>query len=59
VIVGAKTISQLEDNIASTRLRLSETELATLDQVSELPPEYPGWMLAMQSQYRAKAPMKE
>jgi len=26
--------------------------------VSALPPEYPGWMLALQGDYRAKAPEK-
>ena len=45
VIIGAKTQEQLLDNIAATNLTLSEQELATLDKVSELPSEYPGWML--------------
>ncbi|MBZ9557882.1 MULTISPECIES: aldo/keto reductase [unclassified Modicisalibacter] len=48
VIVGAKRIDQLDDNVAATRVRLSDAELATLDGVSELPPEYPGWMLERQ-----------
>ena len=59
VIIGVKNLSQLEDNIASTRLKLSETELKELDDVSQLPVEYPGWMIAFQGQYRAKAPVKE
>ena len=59
VIIGAKTVKQLDDNIASTKLLLTSEELATLDEVSQLPPEYPGWMMAMQGQYRAKAPIKE
>ena len=59
VIVGAKTVPQLEDNIASTKLKLSVEELARLDEVSQLPAEYPGWMMAMQGQYRALAPFKE
>ena len=59
VIIGAKTLVQLEDNIASTKLKLSETELKALEDVSQLPVEYPGWMLAFQGQYRAKAPVKE
>ena len=37
---------------------LNEDELQVLDGVSALPPEYPGWMLAMQGQYRAKLPEK-
>jgi aryl-alcohol dehydrogenase-like predicted oxidoreductase len=59
VIVGAKTQDQLRDNIASTRVALTESELAALDQVSQLPPEYPGWMLALQGQLRAKPPVKD
>jgi hypothetical protein len=31
---------------------LSADELAELDKVSALPPEYPGWMLARQGQVR-------
>jgi hypothetical protein len=59
VIIGAKTPEQLDDNIASTRVRLTNEDLSVLNEVSQLPPEYPGWMLAFQGQYRAKAPVKE
>ena len=59
VIIGAKSVEQLEDNIASTKVRLTDEDLNALDAVSQLPPEYPGWMLAMQGQYRAKPPFKE
>lgn len=58
VIVGAKTPAQLADNIGATQLELKAEELQALDEVSALPPEYPGWMLAMQGQYRAKPPVK-
>ena len=33
--------------------------LKTLDEVSALPSEYPGWMLSFQGQARAKRPHKE
>jgi len=59
VIIGAKSMDQLRDNIASTRVQLTEAELKSLDEVSQLQPEYPGWMLAMQGQMRAKPPVKE
>jgi aryl-alcohol dehydrogenase-like predicted oxidoreductase len=59
VIIGAKSMEQLRDNVASTRVQLSAEEIAMLDDVSQLPQEYPGWMLALQGQYRAKAPYKE
>jgi len=52
VIVGTKTVEQLDDNIAATDVKLTATELATLDDVSRLPAEYPGWMLARQGDPR-------
>jgi aryl-alcohol dehydrogenase-like predicted oxidoreductase len=58
VIIGAKTTAQLDDNLGATRLELSAEELKALDELSALPPEYPGWMLAMQGQYRAKQPVR-
>ncbi|HEX4242148.1 MAG TPA: aldo/keto reductase [Steroidobacteraceae bacterium] len=59
VIIGAKSMDQLRDNLAASRLVLGEAEIKALDEVSRLPEEYPGWMLAFQGQYRAKAPFKE
>jgi aryl-alcohol dehydrogenase-like predicted oxidoreductase len=59
VIIGAKSLEQLNDNIASTRVRLSESDMKVLEEVSQLPPEYPGWMLAFQGQSRSKPPVKE
>ncbi|MET7935518.1 aldo/keto reductase [Streptomyces sp. NPDC005322] len=35
VILGARTVEQLEDNLAAAELRLSEAELARLDKVSD------------------------
>lgn len=52
VIIGAKRMQQLEDNIASTDVRLGEDELQALDKVSALPSEYPGWMLERQGAHR-------
>jgi len=48
VIIGAKTVEQLDDNLAATGLLLTAAELARLDEVSALPAEYPGWMLERQ-----------
>lgn len=48
VIVGAKSQEQLADNIAAGELQLSEGDLAALNEVSKLPPEYPGWMFDRQ-----------
>jgi len=55
VILGARRREQMLDNIAATDLVLSDGELATLDEVSALTPEYPGWMLERQAAYRAGA----
>ena len=52
-------MDQLRDNIASSKLQLDDAEIKLLDEVSRLPPEYPGWMLAYQSQARVKPPFKE
>jgi aryl-alcohol dehydrogenase-like predicted oxidoreductase len=52
VIIGAKRHDQLQDNLAAVELKLTEDELRRLDEVSALPPEYPGWMLAFQGSDR-------
>jgi aryl-alcohol dehydrogenase-like predicted oxidoreductase len=52
VIVGAKRPEQLKDNLAASDVSLSAEELQALGAVSELPAEYPGWMLERQGEYR-------
>jgi aryl-alcohol dehydrogenase-like predicted oxidoreductase len=52
VIIGAKTVEQLDDNLAATEIKLTDDEMARLDQVSALPPEYPGWMIERQGANR-------
>ncbi len=52
IIIGAKRPDQLADNIAAIDLKLSLEELRQLDEVSTLPPEYPGWMLPFQGANR-------
>ncbi|WP_042166730.1 aldo/keto reductase [Paenibacillus gorillae] len=52
IMVGAKRIEQLEDNLAAIDLELTQEEIRLLDEVSALPPEYPGWMLEAQSAAR-------
>jgi aryl-alcohol dehydrogenase-like predicted oxidoreductase len=48
VIIGAKRMDQLQDNIAAVDVKLSGDEIRVLDEVSALPPEYPGWMVQFQ-----------
>jgi aryl-alcohol dehydrogenase-like predicted oxidoreductase len=55
VIIGAKRHEQLQDNLAAIELTLTQDELRRLDEVSALPPEYPGWMLPFQAADRLEA----
>lgn len=54
VIVGAKRVEQVKENIAAADIAFSAGELSTLDAVSALPKEYPGWMLERQGANRTK-----
>jgi len=56
VIIGAKTVQQLDDNLAAADLQLSDEDIARLDQVSALPAEYPGWMTERQARNRIPQP---
>ncbi|WP_304190400.1 aldo/keto reductase [Phenylobacterium aquaticum] len=56
VIIGAKTVEQLDDNLAATGLELTAEEVAKLDAVSALPSEYPGWMFERQGGSRRPKP---
>jgi len=49
VIVGAKKLEQLQDNMAATEVSLSDDDIARLNEATELPVEYPGFMLEMQA----------
>lgn len=42
VIVGAKRLDQLTDNLAATQISLSTDDLASLDTITRPPEEYPG-----------------
>jgi aryl-alcohol dehydrogenase-like predicted oxidoreductase len=55
IILGAKRLDQLQDNLAAVELKLSEEEIKVLDEVSALPPEYPGWMIPFQNADRLGA----
>lgn len=47
VIIGARRMEQLEDNLAAVELALTAEEMARLDEVSRLPLVYPHWMTAL------------
>jgi aryl-alcohol dehydrogenase-like predicted oxidoreductase len=56
VIIGAKSLEQLDDNLAAANLTLTDAEMARLDEVSEIPSEYPGWMFLRQGGNRRPKP---
>ena len=56
VIIGAKTVDQLADNLAAVDLKLTAEDIQKLDDVSTLPDEYPNWMFARQAPQRAPRP---
>jgi aryl-alcohol dehydrogenase-like predicted oxidoreductase len=58
VIIGAKRVEQVEDNLAATDLNLTADELARLDEVSAPSKTYPGWMIERQGGWRVPPPFK-
>jgi aryl-alcohol dehydrogenase-like predicted oxidoreductase len=58
VIIGARTEDQLADNLAAAALTLSAEEIARLDDVSKLAPEYPTWSMSFRSADRVPAPFE-
>jgi len=59
VIIGARNNSQLRDNLGSVDIKLDDADLQTLNQLSALTPEYPGWMLAGQGQDRRPGQVRD
>jgi aryl-alcohol dehydrogenase-like predicted oxidoreductase len=55
IIIGAKKMDQLLDNIESTKLHLNDNELKELDTVSAIGEEYPEWMMNRQNYGRFPA----
>jgi aryl-alcohol dehydrogenase-like predicted oxidoreductase len=52
IIIGAKKLEQLDDNLKAIEVKLTKDELEKLNEVSKLPAEYPGWMIDRQSSDR-------
>jgi aryl-alcohol dehydrogenase-like predicted oxidoreductase len=44
VIIGARKLAQLEDNLKAVDVTLTSDDLKALDEASRLVPEYPEWM---------------
>lgn len=43
IVIGARNVAQLRDNLAATELRLSAEQVARLDAASAVRPAYPYW----------------
>jgi aryl-alcohol dehydrogenase-like predicted oxidoreductase len=54
VIIGTKRIEQLDENLGATNIVLSEEDLYSLNDLSKIPAEYPGWMMDTWSQARVQ-----
>ena len=52
VIVGAKRMDQLEDNLEAANVSLTEEEQTAIAEVSKIPAEYPAWMIEFWSHLR-------
>jgi aryl-alcohol dehydrogenase-like predicted oxidoreductase len=52
VIIGAKSVAQLDDNLKAVDVALSPADLSALDDVSKLAVEYPAWMDVLGSDRR-------
>jgi aryl-alcohol dehydrogenase-like predicted oxidoreductase len=52
VVVGAKRMDQLEDNLRAVNVYLADEERAAIAEVSKVPAEYPAWMIELWSQLR-------
>ncbi|OBS09484.1 aldo/keto reductase [Acidihalobacter prosperus] len=52
VIIGAKNMQQLEDNLGATRVRLSDEQIERLSAITAPQPQYPAWMIERQNSGR-------
>lgn len=52
IIIGAKRVDQLQDNLGAVDIELGAEEMARLDASTMPKVEYPGWMIERQSEYR-------
>ena len=52
VVVGAKRMDQLEDNLRAVNVSLTDEEQAAIAEISKIPAEYPAWMIELWSHSR-------
>lgn len=59
VIIGAKKMNQLKDNLGAMDVKLDAEDLKQLDEASKLTPEYPGWMFHTQGSDRRPGQVRD
>lgn len=52
IILGARSVAQLQETLRASELVLNEADVAAIDAVTPLPPVYPGWMVERQKNDR-------
>ncbi len=52
ILIGARTMDQLENNLGALDVQLTVAQMETLDQLTKPPDQYPAWMIQRQSANR-------
>jgi len=52
VLIGARTVEQLEENIEAVNVNLKPSHIKELDELTELRSMYPNWMIERQNAER-------
>jgi aryl-alcohol dehydrogenase-like predicted oxidoreductase len=57
IVIGARNVAQLQDNLAATQVKLTAAQIARLDAASAVRPAYPYWHQRRTSLARNPAPV--
>jgi Predicted oxidoreductases (related to aryl-alcohol dehydrogenases) len=52
VIIGARTMEQLEENLGALDVNLKPSQVDELNELTRPKPQYPGWMIERQNKDR-------
>jgi len=52
VLIGARTVEQLEENIEAVNVNLKPSQIKELDELTKLRSMYPNWMIERQNAER-------
>ena len=58
-ILGATKMAQLEDNLRAIEVKLLDSEIAALDQITAPPAQYPGWFTIATTDPKHKTALSE